>query len=63
MKHFSSFDNIFEIEAWFFWGNMKVCLGHLDWVLGTKDPHSDPSDKTFLGLQIVNNVSSGRTFC
>ena len=36
---------------------MKVLLGHLDWGLGTKGPHSDPADKTFLGLHIVSNVS------
>ena len=40
-----------------FWGNMKVLLGHLDWTLGTKGPHSDSADKTFLGLHIVSNVS------
>ena len=28
-------------------GNMKVLLGHLDWGLGNKGPHSDPADKTF----------------
>ena len=47
----------FETEAWYFWGNMKVLLGHLDWGLGAKDPHSDPIDKTFVGLRIVRNVS------
>ena len=57
MKQFSGFDNIFETEAWYFWGNMKVLLWYLDWVLGTKGPHSDPADKTFLGLHIVSNVS------
>ena len=36
---------------------MKVLLGHLDWGLGTKGPHSDPADKTFLGRCIVSNVS------
>ena len=36
---------------------MKVLLGHLDWVLGTKGLHSEPADKTFLGLHIVSNVS------
>ena len=36
---------------------MKVLLGHLDWVLGTKGPHSDPTDETFLGLCTVSNVS------
>ena len=35
---------------------MKVLLGHLDWELGTKDPLSDPADKTFLGLCIASNV-------
>ena len=40
-----------------FGGNIKVLLGHLDWGLGTKGPHSDPADKTFLGLCIVSNVS------
>ena len=57
MKHFSCFDNIFETETWYFWGNMKVLLGHLDWGLGTKGPHIDPADKTFLCLHIVSNVS------
>ena len=36
---------------------MKILLGHLDWGLDTKGPHSDPADKTFLGLHIVSNVS------
>ena len=36
---------------------MKVILGHLDWGLGTKSSHSDPADKTFLGLCIVSTVS------
>ena len=57
MKHLSSYDNIFETEAWSFWGNMKVPLGHLDWGLSTKGPHSDAADKIFLGLCIVSNVS------
>ena len=57
MKHLSGYNNIFETEAWYFWGNMKVLLEQLDWRLGTKGPHSDPADKTFLGLCIVNNVS------
>ena len=39
------------------WGNMKVFWGHLDWGLNTKGPHSDPTDKTFLGLYIVGNIS------
>ena len=60
MKHFSVFDNIFETETW--WANMKVLLGHLDWGLGTKGPHSDPADKTFLGLHIVSNVSNVSNF-
>ena len=41
---------------------MKVLLGHLDWGLGTKGPHSDPSDKTFLGLCIVSNVPKWSNF-
>ena len=57
MKHLNSYDNIFETEAWYFWGNMKVFLEHLHWGLGTKGPHSDPADKIFLGLCIVSNVS------
>ena len=57
MKHLSGYDNIFETEARYFWSNMKVLLGHLDWGLGTKGPHSDPADKTFLALCIVINVS------
>ena len=57
MKHFSGFDNVFETEKWYFWGNIKVFLGHLDGWLGTKGPHSDPADKAFLGLHIISNVS------
>ena len=57
MKHLSGYDNIFEIEAWYFWDNMKVLLGHLNWRLGTKVPYSESTDKTFLVLCIVNNVS------
>ena len=57
MKHFSGFDNIFETETWYFWGNMKVLLGYLNWVLGTKGPDSETADKTFLSLRIVSNVS------
>ena len=62
MKHLSGYDNIFETEAWYFWGNMKVLSGHLEKVLGTKGPHSNPADKTFLGLCIVNNVSKWSNF-
>ena len=63
MKHFSGFDNIFETETWYFWGNMKALLGHLDWGLGTKGPRSDPADKTFLGLLLSAMFQSGQTFC
>ena len=63
MKHLSGCDNIFETKAWYFQGNMKVLLGHLDWELGTKDPLSDPAHKTILGLCIGSNVQSGQTFC
>ena len=36
---------------------MNVLSGHLDWGLGSKGPHSDPADKTFLGLDIGSSVS------
>ena len=39
-----------------FWGNMKISIRHLDWGMDTKCPHSEPADKTFLGLCIVSNV-------
>ena len=57
MKHLSVYDNIFETEARYFSGNMKVLLVHLDRGLGTRGPHNDTADKTFLGLCIVSNVS------
>ena len=41
MKHLSCYDNMFETEAWYFWGNMKVLFGRLDWRLGTKELRSD----------------------
>ena len=62
MKHLSDHDNKFETEAWYFWGNIEVLLGYLDWVLGTKGPHSDLADKTFLGLCIVSNVFKWSNF-
>ena len=63
MKHSSGYDNIFETEAWYFWGNMKVLLGHLDWGLGTKRPYSDPADKTFWICVLLAMFLSGQTFC
>ena len=48
MENFSGFDNIFEAETWYFWGNMKILLGYLDWRLRTKGPPGEPADKTFL---------------
>ena len=57
MKHFSGFDSIFQTETWYFWGNIKAILGHLDWGLATKGLHSDPADKMFLILHIASNVS------
>ena len=37
---------------------MNALLGYLNWELGAKGQFSDPGDKTFLGLCIVNNVSN-----
>ena len=63
MKHLSDYDNIFETEAWYFWRNMKVLFGHLDWGRGTKGPHSDPADKTFLVCVFSAMFLSDQTFC
>ena len=41
---------------------MKVFWERLDWVLGTKDPQSDPADKALLGLCIVSNVANWSNF-
>ena len=57
MKYLSGYDNIFETEAWYFWGNMKVLFGHLDWGLGIEGPHSDQLTKVFWGLYIVSKAS------
>ena len=57
MKHLCGYNSIFKTEARYFWGNIKVPLGHLDWGVGTKGSHSDPAEKTFLGLHTVCNVS------
>ena len=57
MKCLNSYNNIFETEVWYFWGDMKVFWEHLDRELGTKGPHTDPADKPFLRLYIVGNVS------
>ena len=57
MKYLSSYDNIFETETWYFWGNMKFLLRHLDWGLDTKGPHSDPAENVVLGQSIAINFS------
>ena len=44
MKHLGGYDNIFETEALYFWGNMKVLLGHLDWGVSSKDLQNDFAD-------------------
>ena len=62
MKHVSDYDNIFEIEAWNFWANMKLLSGHLNWGLDIKGPYSDPVGKTFLGLRTVDKVSKWWNF-
>ena len=41
---------------------MKLLLGHLDWGMGTKGPHGDPADKTFLDLCIACSVSQWSNF-
>ena len=46
-----------ETETIYFWGNMKVLLGHLDYGLVTNALHSDPAEKPFFGLCNVSNVS------
>ena len=63
MKYFCNCDIIFETEACNFWGNMKVILGHLDWGLGIKDPHSDQADKRFLDLRIISMFLNRQVFC
>ena len=53
MKHLSGYDNIWETEAWYFWGsNMKVLLGHLDW-----------GQKRFWVSVLSAIFLSGKTFC
>ena len=59
MKHLSGYDSMFETEAWYFWGNIKVLLEHLDLDLVNKGPHCDTADATFLSLCIPSNVSHG----
>ena len=71
MKHLRGYDNIFETEAWYFWGNMKVLLGYLDWRMSTKGPHCDPADKHFwicvllaMFLSVQNFYQKwGKNFC
>ena len=36
---------------------MKVLLGHLDWGLDTKGPHSDPAENVVLGQSTAINFS------
>ena len=58
MKHLSAYDNISETEAWYFWVNVKVLLGHLDWGLGSKGPHI-----VFWVCVLSAMILSGQTFC
>ena len=46
-----------ETETIYFWVNVKVLLGHLDYGLVTNGLHSDPAEKPIFGLRIVSNVS------
>ena len=62
LKHLSSYDNIFETEAWHFWDNMKVLLRDVDLKLCTERTHDDPTGKTIWGLCIVSNVCKWSNF-
>ena len=63
MKHLSVYNNIFETEAWYFWGNMKVLFGHLDWGLGIEGPHSDQLTKVFSVCVLSEMFLNGQAFC
>ena len=63
MKHLSGYDNVLETEAWCFWGNMKVLLGHLDRARDTESPRSDPADKIFWVSVLSAMFLSGQKFC
>ena len=63
MKHLSGYDNIFETEACHFWNDGKVFLGQLNWRLGTKGQHSDPANKTLLGLVLSAMFLHDQNFC
>ena len=63
MKYLSGYDNVFETEAWYFWGNMKVILRYLDWELDTKVPHSDPAEKIIWVCVLSAVFLSVQTFC
>ena len=62
MKYLSGYNNIFETKEWYFWGNVKILLGHLDWGLCTKGPHSDPADKVFWVCVLSVMFLSRQTF-
>ena len=47
MKHLSGHYNMFETETWYFRGDMKILLGHLNWGLNTNGRPSDSADNIF----------------
>ena len=47
---------MFETETWYFRGDMKILLGHLNWGLDTNGRPSGSADNIFLSLFIVRNI-------
>ena len=63
MKHLNGYDNMFETESWYLYGNMNALLGYLNRELGTKGQFSDPGDKTFWVCVLSAMFLTGQTFC
>ena len=63
MKHLRDYDNIFETEAWYFWGNMKVLLGYLDWRMSTKARTVTQLTKHFWICVLLAMFLSVQNFC
>ena len=63
MKHLNGYDNIFGTEAWYFWGNMKVLLGHLIWDWALKARSVTQLAKRFWVCVLSAMFLSGQTFC
>ena len=61
MKHLSGYDNMFETKVRYFWGNIKLLLGHLESPLQARTVAQ--LAKLFWVCVLSAIFLSGQTFC